>query len=118
MAAPNIVNVTTIFGKSAYANLTTVYSNVITNGSTSGNVIKVNEITVSNYTGTGVSCNVQVGRGASLFFVVGNISVPASSTLVVIAKDTNLYLEEGDYIQANATANVTAHLVASYEVIA
>jgi hypothetical protein len=117
MAAPNIVNVSTIFGKSSYANLTTVYANVITNGATSGNVIKVNEITISNYTGSTVGCNVQVGRGSSLFFIVGNISVPASSALVVLAKDTTLYLEEGDYIQANATANITAHLVTSYEVI-
>jgi len=117
MAAPNIVNVTTIFGKSTYANLTTAYANVITNGSTSGNVIKVNEITISNYTPSGVSCNVQVGRGSSLFFIVGNATIPSSSTLVVLAKDTNLYLEEGDYIQANATANIAAHLVASYEVI-
>jgi len=44
------------------------------------------------------------------------MSVPANSALMVIAKDTVIYMEEGDFLQANASAS-SAHLTASYEII-
>jgi len=47
MAAPNIVNVTTITGKTAVANVTTVTANVITNAAGSSTVVKLNNITLS-----------------------------------------------------------------------
>jgi uncharacterized membrane protein YcgQ (UPF0703/DUF1980 family) len=99
MAAPNIVNVSTIFGKTQYQQLTTTMANVITNDSTSGNVIKVNDISIANYTTSSIQSNVVVGRGSSVFYLAGNMAVPANSTLVVVAKDTSLYMEEGDYLQ-------------------
>jgi hypothetical protein len=117
MAAPNIVNVSTIFGKTQYQQLTTTMANVITNGSTSGNVIKVNDVLVANYTTSSIQTNVVVGRGSSVFYLAGNMAVPANSTLVVVAKDTSLYMEEGDYLQANASSATAAQISCSYEVI-
>jgi hypothetical protein len=117
MAAPNIVNVSTIFGKTQYQQLTTTIANVITNGSTSGNVIKVNDVLVANYTTSSIQTNVVVGRGSSVFYLAGNMAVPANSTLVVVAKDTSLYMEEGDYLQANASSATAAQISCSYEVI-
>lgn len=117
MAAPNIVNVSTIFGKTQYQQLTTTIANVITNGSTSGNVIKVNDISIANYTTSSIQSNVVVGRGSSVFYLAGNMAVPANSTLVVVAKDTSLYMEEGDYLQANASSATAAQITCSYEVI-
>ena len=117
MAAPNIVNVSTIFGKTQYQQLTTTMSNVITNGATSGNVLKINDILISNYTTSSVQTNVAVGRGSSTFFLAGNMAVPANSTLVVIAKDVSIYMEEGDYLQANVSTATSAQITCSYEVI-
>ena len=117
MAAPNIVNVTTIFGKTQYQQLTTSMANVVTNGSTSGNVIKVNDVLVANYTTSSIQTNVVVGRGTSVFYLAGNMAVPANSTLVVVAKDSSLYMEEGDYLQANASSATAAQISCSYEVI-
>jgi len=117
MAAPNIVNVSTIFGKTQYQQLTTTIANVLTNGSTSGNVIKVNDVLVANYTTSSIQTNVVVGRGSSVFYLAGNMAVPANSTLVVVAKDTSLYMEEGDYLQANASSATAAQISCSYEVI-
>jgi hypothetical protein len=117
MAAPNIVNVTTIFGKTQYQQLTTTMSNVITNGATSGNVIKVNDVMIANYTTSSVQSNVAVGRGSSVFYLAGNMTVPANSTLVVTAKDVSIYIEEGDYLQANSSSATAAHITCSYEVI-
>jgi hypothetical protein len=117
MAAPNIVNVSTIFGKTQYQQLTTSLANVITNGSTSGNVVKVNDVLVANYTTSSIQTNVVVGRGSSVFYLAGNMAVPANSTLVVIAKDSSLYMEEGDYLQANTSSATAAQITCSYEVI-
>lgn len=117
MAAPNIVNVTTIYGKSQYQQLTTTLSNVIINGSTSGNVIKLNDVLIANYTTTSIQTNVVIGRGSSVYYLAGNLSVPANSTLIVLAKDSAVYMEEGDYLQANASSATAAQITSSYEVI-
>jgi len=117
MAAPNIVNVTTIFGKTQYQQLTATMSNVITNGATSGNVLKVNDILIANYTTSSIQTNVAIGRGTSIFYLAGNMTIPGTSTLVVTAKDTAIYMEEGDYMQANASSATAAQITTSYEVI-
>lgn len=117
MAAPNIVNVSTIFGKSQYQQLTTSMANVITNSATSGNVIKLNDIVVANYTTSSIQTNVTIGRGSTVFYLAGNMAVPANSTLIVLAKDTALYMEEGDYLQGNASSATAAQITCSYEVI-
>lgn len=117
MAAPNIVNVTTIYGKSQYQQLTTTLSNVITNGSTSGNVVKLNDVLIANYTTSSIQSNVVIGRGTNTFYLAGNMAVPANSTLIVMAKDVVIYMEEGDYLQANASSATAAQITCSYEVI-
>ena len=59
MAAPNIVSLTTITGKTAVANVTTVSANVITNAAASGSVLKINNIVLSNYTSATATGNVK-----------------------------------------------------------
>ena len=117
MAAPNIVNVSTIYGKTQFQQLTTTMSNVIINASTSGNVVKLNDIMIANYTTSSIQSNVVVGRGSSVYYLAGNMAVPANSTLVVTAKDVSIYMEEGDYLQANASTATSAQITCSYEVI-
>ena len=117
MAAPNLLNSTSIIGKTAIANVTTVLSNVITNGSTSGNLVKVDSMSISNYSVAAITANVIMFRGATSAYIIGTTTVPAYSTLTTIARDTALLLEEGDYIQSNVSANVAAHMTISYEVI-
>ena len=117
MAAPNLIGATTITGKTAVVNLSTVTSNVITNSSSSGTVDKLNNITLSNYTSSTVGANVVINRSATVYYLGGNISIPANSTLTLLAKDTAIYLEEGDVMQANVTANSSVTITASYELI-
>ena len=59
-----------------------------------------------------------MGRGTSTYYIAGNMAVPANSTLVVTAKDVVIYMEEGDYLQANASSATAAQITCSYEVIA
>jgi hypothetical protein len=117
MAAPNIVNVTTITGKTAVAVLTTSAADIISNASGSNTVVKVNNLAVANYTGSSVTTTVTVVRSATSYYLAGTITVPANSTLVVVGKDTGIYLEEGDKIQALASAGTSASVIASYEII-
>jgi dihydrodipicolinate reductase len=116
MAAPNIVNVTTIYGRTALAAVTTTLANIVTNDAGSGTVVKLNDVMVSNFSSAAITTNVVVGRGSSLYYLAGTMSVPANSALMVIAKDTVIYMEEGDYLQANASST-SAHITASYEII-
>ena len=117
MAAPNLLTVTSITGKTAYLPLTTVTGNVILNVAGSNSVYKVNEISICNYTSTAISANVVVNRAGGPYYLAGTINVPGNSTLVVLAKDTTIYLEEDDTIQANCSANSAAHIAASYELM-
>jgi hypothetical protein len=52
-----------------------------------------------------------------VYYLGGNVSIPANSVLTLLAKDTSIYLEEGDVIQANVTANSAVTITASYELI-
>ena len=117
MAAPNLLGTTTVTGKTALATLSTVTSNVITNASASGTVDKLNSIVLCNYTTSAVTANVMINRSATAYLLSGNISIPANSTLVLLGKDTSVYLEEGDVLQANVSTNSSVSISASYELM-
>lgn len=117
MAAPNIVNVTTITAKTALVAMTTSLSSLLTNPSNSGAVLKINSITYANYTTAPVTGTATVLRSGTTYYLVGNVSVPANSTLIVTGKDTAFYLEEGDAIQGNASSNSAMSAVIAYEII-
>ena len=118
MAAPNLLTSATVTGKTALSQLSTVTGNVITNSSSSNTVVKLNDIILSNYSSSIVNANVFINRSATAYYIGGTISIPANSTLVLLGKDTTLYLEEGDVLQANVSANTSVTMSASYELIA
>ena len=118
MAAPNLVNVGTITAKSVQADLTTTLTTeVLANASSSGKVFKINNILVANIDGTNsADASVAITKsGGSPIAIASTISTPADATLVVINKDSALYLEEGDNIEAGASANSDATITINYE---
>lgn len=117
MAAPNIVNVSTITAKTAVAALTTTNASLLTNSASSNQVYKINSIVFANYTSSAVSGTCTLSRSSTSYYFVGAVSVPANSTLIVLAKDTSIYLEEGDIIQGLAGANSSLTAIISYEII-
>ena len=117
MASPNIVNITSITARTAANALFTNTSNIITNSASSNTVVKVNYASITNYGASTLTCNVGVNRNGTTFLLAGSISVPTVSTLIVLAKDTCLYLEEGDTLVANTSSNSAAHITSSYEII-
>ncbi len=118
MAAPNLVNVATITAKSVQAALsTTLTTEILANGSSSGKVFKINNILVANIDGTNsADASVAITKsGGSPIMIASTIAVPADSTLVVVDKDTCLYLEEGDNIEAGASAASDLTITINYE---
>ena len=118
MAAPNIVNVSSIYGKTMGAALGTTAGADILSGA-SDKLLKINSIIVSNVDGTDaadVSVNfVDSSSGNLVLHLAKTITVPADSTLVVLGKDAPIYLEEGDKIQALASAAGDLEIIVSYE---
>ena len=123
MAAPNIVNVTTITGKTDQINLTTTSATaVVSNAAASGKVFKINSLIVSNVDGTSaaditVAVYSQDDIGGTATELVSTVSVPADASLVVIDKNTALYLEEDMSIGATAGTANDLKVVVSYEEI-
>lgn len=115
MANPNIINVSTITGKTSLTQLTTVTANTITNAVGSNTVYKLNTVFLSNYSSATTYANIVINRSSSTYYIGGNLSIPANSTLVLLGKDTALYMEEGDVLQANVSANSSISMAASYE---
>jgi len=123
MAAPNIVNVSTITGKTAVTDLTTTSAtSILSNSSASGKVFKVNSLIVSNVDGSSaadvtVSLYSAASIGGTATQIVSTVSVPADASLVVISKDTSIYLEEDKSIGATASAANDLKVICSYEEI-
>ena len=100
MAAPNIVNVSSILGKTAVVALgSTSQTTLLSNASASDNVLKVNMIQVANVDGTN-ACDVTIdvhsaaSGGGTAYSLVSTVSVPADASLIVLDKSTAIYLEE------------------------
>jgi hypothetical protein len=121
MAAPNIANVATITGKTtAVALANTAANTIVTNPSSSGKVLKLNSLYVANAnTTTATNITVQyysaANIGGTAYPFVSVVTVPAKATLVVIGKDTQVYLEENTSIGATASVANNLTVVTSYE---
>lgn len=120
MAAPNLIGATTINGKTTGANLTTTSATtVLNNASGSGKCLKVNTLNVANYGANIANVSIVWNNAANLagtsFAIVGNVGVPAGSTLNIIDKTSQYYLEENQSLGATAGTANTLIVTCSYE---
>ena len=123
MAAPNIVDVSTIIGKSATVALsTTSQTTLVSNAASSGKVFKINMIQIANVDGSN-PCDVTVdvhsaaSGGGTAYSLVSTVSVPADASLVALDKSTAIYLEEDKSITATAGTANDLEVIVSYEEI-
>ena len=118
MANPNIVAVASIYGKSTGLALGTSGSAIVSNAASSGKIIKINTLTVANIDGTNAAdVTAYVNKGGVNYQLAWTVSVPADATLVLISKDTSIYLEEGDALYLYASATLDLQAFCSYEEI-
>jgi hypothetical protein len=120
MAAPNIVNVTSIIGITTAVGLsTTAVTTFLSNADASGKVLKINTVVAAGI-GTAQG-NITLkyhlaaaGAGTSIA-LANSITVPTGASLVIIGKDNPIYLEEDRSLTAQASAADNIAIVCSYE---
>jgi len=129
MANPNIVSVTSIKAGNAGWNLSnTLTATLMTVDA--NKILKINSIICSNVDGTNsATLNLFVdgmGSGAdgvtttgadATVYIAKTIAVPADATLVLIDKNSSIYLMEGDILKGGASAASDLDLFVSFEVI-
>jgi hypothetical protein len=121
MAAPNIVNVTSIIGVTTAVGLsTTAVTTFLSNAASSNKVLKINTIIASNIDGTNnaditVKYHLAAAGAGTSIALANTITVPADASLVVIGKDNPIYLEENRSLTAQASVADNIAIVCSYE---
>ena len=115
MANPNIVNVTSILGDNSSTSLTsTSATSIVSNAASSGKVLKINTLIVSNVDGTNAA-DITINKysaaalGGTAFAIASTVSVPADASLIVVDKTTSIYLKENESI--GATAGTASDLI-------
>jgi len=130
MTTPNLLNSSSITGSNTYYTPTgTTAVVLLANAASSGTIMKINQIVAANVNGsaavnTTVSLytNGSVAQGSApsggtAYPIVSTVSVPASASLIVVDKSTQLYLLEGQSISVTSgTASGIAYTI-SYELI-
>ena len=123
MANPNIVDVTSIFGKTAGQAVTvSPGSAIVTNSASSGKILKINSLIISNIDGTNaaditVKYHLQAAGAGTSVPVAYTITVPADASLVIVNKDSQIYLEENRSFTAQASIANGIAIICSYDEI-
>jgi hypothetical protein len=118
MANPNIVNVTTITGKTAVQAVGTSATAIVTNAAASGKIYKINSLIISNIDGTNAAdVTVDLYRSSTAYHLVKTVTVDADSSFSPIDKNLSIYLEEDDSLRLTASAAGDLEAICSYEEI-
>ncbi len=123
MANPNIVNVTNILGNNSLTDLSTTNATaIVSNAAASGKVYKINTIIVANTDGTDpylitISVYSEDDIGGTAFEIASTVTVPADSSVIIMDKNSSIYLKEDQSIGATADTASKLVVVASWEEI-
>jgi hypothetical protein len=119
MAAPNLLTSSSVVGSVSGQAITISATAIVSNSSGSNKLYKINSLYIANVNGTAsADVTVDVFKGGTTAYRLAYlITVPAKSTINVIAKDITVYLEEGDSLRLTSTVNSYLEGICSYEVI-
>jgi hypothetical protein len=134
MANPNIVNVTSIYGNTAYvipSSAATATTSWTYNGTTSltgltpaaNTVNRVTSITAANTTSSAATATIAVGNNATfgsatvVTYPAYQISVPPNATLVIIDKTNSVYITENQSVAAYSGTASALTFTATFEAI-
>jgi hypothetical protein len=129
MANPNIAALTTLTGNTTY--LTpggTTALVLLPNAASSNTVFRINQIVVSNTSASAVAATVAIYTNGAVaqgsapssgtaFPLASAISVPANASLIVVDKNTAVYLNEGTSITVTSGTTSALTFSISYEAI-
>jgi hypothetical protein len=132
MANPNIVNVTSIYGNTAYVIPASTSLSVAWtyNGSTSltgltpaaNTVNRVTSIVVSNVTSSAANCTVAISNNATYgsgtpYHIAYQISVPPNASVIVTDKTTSFYVTENQSVGVISGTSSALNYTATFEAI-
>ena len=133
MANPNIVNVTSIYGNTAYVipSTTSATTSWTYNGTTTltgltpatSTVNKIDQITVANTTSSAATCTVAIGNNATfgsatvISYMAYQITVPPNASVIVSDKTTAFYITENQSVAVTSGTASALTYTASFEAI-
>lgn len=134
MANPNIVNVTSIYGNTAYvipSAAATATTSWTYNGTTTltgltpavGTVNRITSITAANTTASAATATIAIGNNATfgsatvITYPAYQISVPANATLIIVDKTNSLYVTENQSVAAYSGTASALTFTATFEAI-
>ncbi len=126
MAAPNIINITSLVPHTVYVTPANTSRNALVAAPATGTAYKINQIVVSNIDGTSAynaTVELRLADGTTYVAVGSTISVPANASLIMVDKTTMLYLLDtsvtGEASTIWVTSSTASKLVftCSYEAI-
>jgi hypothetical protein len=133
MANPNLVNVATIKGNTAYVipSTTGATTSWTYDGTTSltgltpaaGTVNRITSITVANTTSSAATATIGIGNNATfgsatvVTYPAYQISVPANATLVVIDKTNSVYITENQSVGVTSGTGSALTYTATFEAL-
>jgi hypothetical protein len=123
MAAPNIVNITSMIGKTDTTSLTTTSpTNILENAASSNKVLRVIMVRAVNTDGSNaaditVSLYSAAALGGTATELIQAKEVAINTNLDVITKDAPLYMEEDTSLGATASAADDIKMIVTYEEI-
>jgi len=118
MATPNLANVTSITVFTIAGAVTT--SPTVCIDVPTDKAYKVNTIIISNVDGTNsanFTAEISRDNGSNYYHIAKTVGVPADATLVLIDKNSSIYLDETDLLRVTASANSDLEYIISGEVL-
>jgi hypothetical protein len=131
MANPNLTNVSTIRGNTAYVipSTTSATTSWTYDGTTSltgltpaaNTVNRISSLVVSNTTASAATCTVAIGNNATfgsatvVAYAAYQISVPPNASLIVIDKTTPLYITENQSVGVTSGTASALTYTATFE---
>jgi len=111
MAAPNIVNVTSIVPHTVILTPADTSRNALVTAPSTGSTHKINSLIVSNIDGTtsyDATIELRLADGTTYRSLASTVTVPADASLIVVDKSTSLYLLDTSVTGEPSTIYVTS----------
>ena len=111
MAAPNIVNVSSIVPHTVTVTPSDTSRNALVTAPSTGTAYKINQILISNIDGVSAinaTVELRLADGTTYRSIGSTITVPANSTLIMLDKTTTLYLLDTSVTGEPSTLWVTS----------
>jgi hypothetical protein len=120
MTAPNLLALTTITATNANVAIGSSATSLASNASSSSELYKIDSLYIANADNVAVTVTVNYYSAASLggtaYPICSGVSIPANTTLVVIERDSPVFLVENTSLGALASTASELTATIAYEV--